>query len=227
MLVNSRLNLNSQPFERISDVYERVNFLMSLGLVKVWRRQVIKALEIKNGGKVLDIGCGAGDLLELIDNCSVSKIGLDPEAVMLLKARQPFHRLRAAAESIPLKASRVDCAMSAWALRNFSNRQSAFEQIFTILKPGGHCVITEFSPLRAGIFNLFINLYIRFGIHWLGGLLSGDYGAYAYLAETIHNFPQPEIIQTELQVIGFTNVTFRRLIGGASVLYICEKPEAR
>jgi demethylmenaquinone methyltransferase/2-methoxy-6-polyprenyl-1,4-benzoquinol methylase len=57
----------------------------------------------------------------------------------------------------------------------------------------------------------------------VGGLLSGDRAAYAYLPASVGLFPTPEAFAALLGQAGFTHVRVRPLTGGIAYLYRGER----
>ena len=53
----------------------------------------------------------------------------------------------------------------------------------------------------------------------LGGLISGDRGAYAYLPASVERFARPDELAALMRQAGFTDVRSRRLTGGIAWLH--------
>jgi len=213
---------SSQPFHRIANRYRLVNRIISFGLDAVWRRQAIAELDLNEGMVVLDLGSGPGEMLELAPE-QVTKLGLDPVREMLYCSSSIFKKIVGYGENIPIKDASVNRIMSAFVLRNLSDRSSTFSELNRILKPGGRGVVMDFSPPERTIWGGMAYAFIKYGIPGLGGLISGDFPAYRYLSRTILAFPKPEVIAEELKTAGFSSVRYRRLIGGVNVLYSFRK----
>ena len=49
-------------FNEISKFYDIMNFIMTLGVDKLWRKKIVKKLDNIKNGKILDIATGTGDL---------------------------------------------------------------------------------------------------------------------------------------------------------------------
>src|SRR2546423_1864921 len=83
-----------EMFGRIVERYDRMNRLMTLGRDRAWRREAVDALGIERGSRVLDVGCGTGDLtLDLLTARVGLAVALDPVPGMLDAANA---KLRAA-----------------------------------------------------------------------------------------------------------------------------------
>src|SRR4051794_11579484 len=71
-------------FGRIVPRYDFMNRLMTFGRDAAWRRAAVAAVAPTAGGRVLDVGCGTGDLtVELARRGVRLAVGLDPVGAML------------------------------------------------------------------------------------------------------------------------------------------------
>ena len=58
-------------FNEISRFYDIMNFIMTLGVDKLWRKKIVKKLDNIKNGKILDIATGTGELaIEIKKKCS-------------------------------------------------------------------------------------------------------------------------------------------------------------
>ena len=53
-------------FDDVAPIYDHLNDLLSLGLHRFWKRQLLSWLSPKPGEKWLDLCCGTGDLAMLL-----------------------------------------------------------------------------------------------------------------------------------------------------------------
>lgn len=81
-------------FSRISDSYDLMNDLESLGLHRVWKKRLVQELSATQPKRVLDVACGTGDIaLALAKKNPQAKVfGLDFNADMLSLARTRLAR---------------------------------------------------------------------------------------------------------------------------------------
>ena len=95
--------------------------------------------------------------------------------------------------------------------------------MFRVLKPDGKLVILELSlPSNRFIRSCYL-LYFQKVLPFVGGLLSGDRGAYEYLRTSVLRFPAPERFITMLKSVGFDKVAHKSFTFGICRMYVCEK----
>jgi demethylmenaquinone methyltransferase/2-methoxy-6-polyprenyl-1,4-benzoquinol methylase len=97
-------------------------------------------------------------------------------------------------------------------------------EILRVLKPGGKFVIVESSQPRSAIIRALFHLYLRAFVYPVGYLLSGNKGAYRYLAESAARFYGPHELGQLLVGAGFGAVRYRRLFFGAAAVRVAAKP---
>jgi len=93
-----------------------------------------------------------------------------------------------------------------------------------VLAPGGRIIILEFSPMKGRVIGRLFRFYFHRIMPFLGGVISGNQGAYHYLPESVDRFPDPIRLGHEMLEAGFTEVKYRGLTMGIAFLHIGEKP---
>ena len=214
-----------EMFARISPRYDLLNHLLSANIDKRWRRRVVRKLQpyLKSDAKILDVGCGTGDLsVELFEKTAAHVIGIDFCRPMLQLAQAKAPQLRfieGDALRLPFSDAAFDCVTVAFALRNLANVERGLAELNRILKPGGLIAVLEFSqPTVPGIRQL-VRFYYWQLLPWLGGLLSGSRSAYEYLPDSISKFPDQEALVSMMRAAGFAEVEFENLSGGIAALH--------
>ena len=221
-------------FDRIAPRYDLLNRILSAGTDVRWRRACVDLLALRTGGRVLDLCSGTADLLieALRRDPGAAGVGVDLSSAMLVRGLAKLRhgglagrgRLAAGdAESLPLASERFDGALVAFGIRNVGNAEAAFREVFRVLKPGGGFVVLEFS-MPAGLLGVGYRFYFSRLLPWIGGLVSGDRGAYAYLPASVERFPSPAAFSALLEGAGFGSVTRCALTGGIAHLYRAERP---
>jgi demethylmenaquinone methyltransferase/2-methoxy-6-polyprenyl-1,4-benzoquinol methylase len=82
----------------------------------------------------------------------------------------------------------------------------------------GGVVVLEFSTPR-GLFGLLFGAYSRHVLPRVGGWISGDRGAYAYLPASVARFATPDAFGARLEAAGFTSVRWAPLTGGIAHVF--------
>ena len=66
-------NLVSEVFNKVYDKYDLMNNLMSLGIHKSWKKQLIYSMKPKSNKKLIDVACGTGDIAKLFIEATNNK----------------------------------------------------------------------------------------------------------------------------------------------------------
>ena len=218
-------------FNNIAANYDIINKISSFGLDGYWRRRLIRSIKKSNARKVLDIACGTGVLSWMIyRKLHLEVTGLDLSAEMLRQAekKRVHHSLQhqppplfieGYAEKLPFANLSFDAVTVAFGVRNFENRSDAFQQIYRVLKPGGHLFILDFATPKNRLWSAVFRIYFWYILPLLGRVISGDKNAYLYLPRSVTHFPQYGALCEELSKAGFSMVTYRPYTGGVAVLY--------
>ncbi len=90
--------------------------------------------------KILDVGCGHGDLLKPIHEKTLHSYGIDPDKEAIEKNTFIKNTSVAGAESLPFEDNFFDLVVSAWVLEHLPDPEKAFKEIHRVLKPGGKVV---------------------------------------------------------------------------------------
>jgi demethylmenaquinone methyltransferase / 2-methoxy-6-polyprenyl-1,4-benzoquinol methylase len=201
-----------EMFDRIAPRYELVNRVMTLGLDAGWRRRAVRELRLAPGARVVDIGCGTGDLCRALERGLLDAVGIDMAAGMLAEAHTSAPLVRADALELPLRDGSVDGAISGFALRNVVDIAACFQEAARVIRPGGRAVFLEVSEPPNPVLHRLHALYFRRVVPLIGGLLS-DRGAYRYLPRSTEYLPSPEELLALLADAGF--IRCRRIVLGA------------
>ena len=225
----------ARMFDGISGRYDLLNRLLSMGIDIRWRRVALRMLRERGiPGRVLDVATGTADLALALaaDLPEAEVIGVDLSEGMLGVGRQKVERngLRARvrleqadAENLPFEDGAFDAVTVAFGVRNFENLDKGLVELQRVLRPGGHLMVLEFSRPTSPLVNGLMNLYSRSLMPALGGWLSKDRAAYAYLPASVQVFPEGDAFEERLQRAGLQPLRQRRLSMGISSVYIARK----
>lgn len=225
----------ARMFDGISGRYDLLNRLLSMGIDIRWRRVALRMLRERGiPGRVLDVATGTADLALALaaDLPEAEVIGVDLSEGMLGVGRQKVERngLRARvrleqadAENLPFEDGSFDAVTVAFGVRNFENLDKGLGELQRVLRPGGHLMVLEFSRPTSPLVKGLMNLYSRSLMPALGGWLSNDRAAYAYLPASVQVFPEGDAFEQRLQQAGLQPLRQRRLSMGISSVYIARK----
>jgi demethylmenaquinone methyltransferase / 2-methoxy-6-polyprenyl-1,4-benzoquinol methylase len=223
-------------FTAIPSRYDFINHIITLGMDGGWRRRAVAACLKGNPSKILDPGCGTGDLtINLAKKAKgpVEITGLDFSLPMLKIAREKAarHRLEQKVRfvhgevaKIPFPDGYFDCVGISFAFRNITYKNplavSHLEEIRRVIKTSGRLVVVESSQPENSLIRMFFRGYLRAWVYPVSVLLSGNRSAYRYLAESAALFYSPPEVKEMLLKSGFRSVSYRPLFFGAAGIHI-------
>ncbi|MBN1663167.1 MAG: ubiquinone/menaquinone biosynthesis methyltransferase [Deltaproteobacteria bacterium] len=230
-----RQNPLQRIFGAVNDRYDLINYFFTWGMDKTWRNALISDLLALHPQKVLDVGCGTGELsvgiaLNAPEDMEItgydfSKSMLD-KAVRKAQERAPQKKIafiHGEVARMPFPDALFDCITIAFALRNllFQNplAKTHLSEIYRTLKPGGNCLIVESSQPQNRLIRWFNHLYLRTCVYGIGAAISGNREAYRYLTQSAIHFHAPEALERQFLAVGFRQFFFRPLFFGAAGIF--------
>ncbi len=216
-------------FGRIAPRYDLVNRVLSLGVDRSWRRDAARSALAHAPARILDVATGTGDLALLLARGAGEGVvtGIDFSEEMLDLARAKAARQgvrvrleRADALALPFADASFDALTVAYGLRNFADVPAGLREMRRVLRAGGRLVVLEFPPPDDRPIGRAMRWYGRSVMPNLGGWLSGDRSAYAYLPASTHAFLEPERLADAMRAAGFGDVRYRLQTFGISALHV-------
>jgi demethylmenaquinone methyltransferase/2-methoxy-6-polyprenyl-1,4-benzoquinol methylase len=221
-----------EVFNSVASRYDVMNDLMSAGLHRWWKQQMIAALPRQKHLQLLDLAGGTGDIAfrakSALPDAEITLC--DINAAMLKEGQKRaldkglfhgIHWLCGNAEALPLPDASQDACTIAFGIRNVTDIPQALREIYRVLKPGGKFLCLEFSPLTAS-HPLIHQLYDIYSFHLIppiGQMVTGDADSYRYLVESIRRFPDAETFQEMITQAGFSRVHYERFSFGVVALH--------
>ncbi len=202
-------------FDRIAPRYDRLNRVISLGQDRRWRRHTVAALRLPPGATVLDVGCGTGDLCDVVTAAGYSAVGLDFSAGMLAAAHTRAALVRADALTLPMPDGSADGVVSGFALRNFVDLDRFFRECARVLRPGGRLATLETGEPASPLLRAGHHLWFRRVVPVVGASLAHDAEAYQYLPRSTAYLPPPHELLGLVEAAGFDAVQRRTFTAGA------------
>ena len=202
-------------FDAIAPRYELVNHFLTFGMDRRWRRRAVRDLLLVPASTVLDVASGTGDFTREAARQGLVPIATDLSFGMLAAGRTPFPLVQADASCLPFRTASFDGLTCGYALRNFTDLQSSFNEMARVIRPGGRLSILEVAEPRLGLWRWGFNLWFRRVVPLIGSLLS-DRSAYRYLPQSTAYLPDAGTLRSMLEGAGFTSVSHRLILGGLS-----------
>lgn len=206
-------------FDRIAPRYDLVNRVLTGRADQRARASLIRRVAPAESDWVLDLACGTGDFIELASHHTGHVVGLDFSREMLNGAVRRDLRgeglVQGDALRLPFADGSFAIAVSGFALRNFTAIPPVFAELARVLEPGGRLGLLEVDRPRNRVLRAGHSLYFERAVPLLGGLLSGDRGAYRYLPASASYLPPAKELAAMLRAAGFEELRKRNHLGGA------------
>jgi demethylmenaquinone methyltransferase / 2-methoxy-6-polyprenyl-1,4-benzoquinol methylase len=222
-------------FGEISPRYDLVNTLMTAGQHHAWRRLAAREL-VRPGDRVVDAGCGTGDLgFACLEAGAAEVLGVDFAGPMLALARRKTRErgvearagfALADATRLPLADESMDGWCSAFVVRNIPDLDAALAEAHRVLRPGGRLAVIEVPRMGRSPVRPLARLHFNRVVPLLGRAVSGHRDAYRYLPVSVDHFLAPAEFTRRLQAAGFRMRLVRMLMLGTVALHVAEKPAA-
>jgi len=223
-------------FEGVAPRYDLMNDLMSAGIHRWWKSEMLASLKPRPGQRLLDVAGGTGDialraLLRLLGEGTLAPAGAvvcDASAAMLAIGRARaldqgiltgIEWVCADAERLPVADRSVDLYTVGFGLRNVTHLDRALAEAYRVLRPGGRFLCLEFTPEISPLLQPLYDLYSFQFVPLLGQIVTGDRDAYSYLVESIRRFPRQSELAEMIARAGLDQVKFRNLTGGVAALH--------
>jgi len=225
-------------FDDIASTYDQANRVLSMGIDIQWRKQGCdKAFEILGQSEleqITDVATGTGDLIIYWDEQAKKKavkvdkyVGIDPSVGMLDVAKEKVdfaEFIVGKAQELPIKDESTDVISISYGIRNVVDRIEALHEFYRALKPNGIVVILEFTKQdRSSFIDKMVDFGMKNVLPRVGGLISKNYEAYKYLPDSIEEFLTTEMLEKELESVGFEMKYTKSFSMGISTLLVAQK----
>ncbi len=227
---SQKTSLVQSVFTNVSKKYDLMNDIMSLGSHRIWKKTLIEIMNIKVNEKIIDVGSGTGDLINLIlaQNKKNEIHCVDLNKKMLEECKKKiritnFNKIKftnANAEKLPYANNLFDKYIISFCLRNVTHIDKTLNEAYRILKPGGCFYCLEFSKPKTSLINLLYNKYKNKIIPLMGEKLANNKDAYKYLEESISLFPNQENLLNIINSAGFKNSSYINIFDGIVSIHI-------
>lgn len=220
-------------FERIAPRYDLMNRVMSFGRDRAWRRFVISKTNLTEGGRLLDIATGTGDIafegLSRVPNLTAVGADFVSRIMQVGRARPQGGQVRwitADAMHLPFQSDYFDAVTHGFLVRNVVDIPRAFSEQYRVLKAGGRVVCLDTTPPPKNVLYPLLWVHLRVIIPLIGTVLTGHSDAYTYLPNSTLSFKTPEALAEMMRAAGFVDVGYRRFMLNTIAVHWGSKPAA-
>ncbi|MBQ8450435.1 MAG: bifunctional demethylmenaquinone methyltransferase/2-methoxy-6-polyprenyl-1,4-benzoquinol methylase UbiE [Bacteroidaceae bacterium] len=218
-------------FDNIAPDYDKLNHILSLNIDKGWRKKAVREIVDSDSPlKVLDVACGTGDFtIEIARKAATgsSVTGIDLSEGMMAVGRDKIKAAGVDAaleygdcEALKYADDTFDRISVGFGVRNFEHLAIGLREMCRVLKPAGKLVILELSVPSNPIIRWCYKLYFLNILPAIGGMVSGNRGAYEYLPASVLHFPAPDKFIPMLREAGFAEVKHKALTFGVCRMYV-------
>jgi demethylmenaquinone methyltransferase / 2-methoxy-6-polyprenyl-1,4-benzoquinol methylase len=229
-----------QMFGAIAPHYDRMNHVLSLNTDHYWRWRTARLLARSDGGPILDVCTGTGDLAFAFRRRlgqGVPIIGADfcPEMLEIGERKKlrvapscdNISFIEADAQQLPFPAETFSIVAVAFGLRNVADTDLGLHEMTRVCRTGGTVAVLEFSQPGWQPFALLYGIYFRHVLPRLGQWLArNDHSAYSYLPESVGEFPSGEALLERMRNVGLHDTRLHRFTLGVATLYVGTKGDA-
>ena len=192
-----------RTYDRVAEVYDRVHAPHFADPA----RDLVAALAVREGDRVLDLGTGTGVGVEEATRAGATAVGVDRSVAMLatgMRARPDVRVAAAEAIDLPFGGGTFDVVMGNFVLAHFVKVETALFDVKRVLRPAGRVGFTAWSDGKDAYEDTWIELVESVVPR---EMLQPAYGA---AAPGHDRFKQPSAIEDTLREAGFRNVRTER-----------------
>jgi demethylmenaquinone methyltransferase / 2-methoxy-6-polyprenyl-1,4-benzoquinol methylase len=226
-------------FTHIVRRYDWFDHAASMGNDYLWRPRALWDLSRFRAGappiqRVLDIGCGTGDLTRLAARYfpSARVVGADfTEAMLHIAAARTRPEstaprvayLRANARRLPIRSESFDVIMSAFVARNLVDLPGVFREFRRVLRPQGTVLTLEITEPSSDLVGRLFHAYFDHVVPWLGAAVHSA-GPYRYLPNSLRSLPSRDGMFGLMRDAGFARIEAHPQSMGIVTCYLAGAP---
>ncbi len=218
-------------FDSVAGRYDLMNDLMSAGIHRLWKRFTIELSGIRKGHRVLDLAGGTGDLagrfsplvgpegLVVLSDINNSMLSIGRDKLTDKGLIENLQFVQADAEMLPFPDDYFDCITIGFGLRNVTDKPKALASMLRVLKPGGRCLVLEFSKPTDPLIEKLYDQYSFSILPKIGKYVADDEESYRYLAESIRMHPDQDTLRDMMADAGFDNCSYHNMTAGVVAVH--------
>tara|TARA_Y100000741_G_scaffold187102_1_gene142303 strand:- start:1187 stop:1891 length:705 start_codon:yes stop_codon:yes gene_type:complete len=225
--LQNKKGLVQRVFDDVYNKYDLMNDFMSLGVHRIWKRDLMNWMNPSKDKVLIDVACGTGDLAKLfLDLTSKDEnvFCIDPNKGMIGKGKEKLKNYKnikwliASAEKLPIKDNSCDYYTISFGLRNTKDLNKTLSEAYRVLKPGGRFFCLEFSKIQNTNLDFIYKNYSKL-IPLLGNAIVGQKEPYDYLIKSIKKFINQKELIDLMKKNKFQDCCYRNLSGGIVAIH--------
>ena len=214
-------------FNKVFKKYDLMNDLMSLGVHRIWKKNLIQMMNPSNKKKLIDVACGTGDISKLYlkaTNNDSAILCIDPNINMIKECKENLKKYKnikwkvCAAEKLNVPDNSFDFYTISFGLRNTKDINKSLNEAYRVLKSGGRFLCLEFSKIENNNLEILYKNYSKL-IPTIGEKVIGEKKPYEYLIKSIENFINQKQLIEKMKKSNFKNCEYRNLSGGIVAIH--------
>tara|TARA_B100000965_G_C19426897_1_gene684695 strand:+ start:209 stop:913 length:705 start_codon:yes stop_codon:yes gene_type:complete len=214
-------------FNKVFDKYDLMNDIMSLGIHRIWKRELIQMMNPSENQSLIDVACGTGDVSKLYSiatNNNSKILCTDPNSKMIYEGKKKLKNYDnikwkvCSAEKLKVLDDSFDFYTISFGLRNTKNIEKSISEAYRVLKKGGRFLCLEFSKVQNENLETLYNNYSKI-IPIIGKFVVGDEKPYKYLIKSINNFVNQQKLKEIMEKNKFLNCSYKNLNGGIVAIH--------
>ena len=212
-------------FDAIAPRYDLINDLQSFWLHRHWKRCLVQLAEVKPGQRTFDLCCGTGDIALALAGQGAKVTAMDFSEPMLKIAK---HRKGDAkieyktgdALNTGEPEAHYDCVTIAYGLRNLADFEGGLVEMHRVTKPGGKLLTLDFGKPPSRLVRFWCLGYLKWMVPCFGRIFCRDAPAYAYIHESLEDYPAQVGIADAMEKLGFEKLKTHNLLLGAMAINV-------
>ena len=214
-------------FNKVFKKYDLMNDLMSLGIHRIWKKNLIQTMNPSNNKSLIDVACGTGDVVKLYLEATKNDttiLCVDPNINMIKECKDNLKNYKnikwkvCSAERLKVPDNSFDFYTISFGLRNVKDINKSLKEAHRVLKKGGRFLCLEFSKIENNNLEILYKNYSKL-IPKIGKVIVGEKKPYEYLVKSIENFiSQKELIE-KMKENNFKNCKYRNLSDGIVAIH--------
>ena len=225
--LQQKKGLVESVFNKVFNKYDVMNDFMSLGIHRLWKKNVIEIMNPTENKSLIDVACGTGDIANLYIKATSKRtkiLCVDSNIKMINEGKKKLYQYKnidwklSNAENLKVLDNSYDFYTISFGLRNTKSINKSLKEAHRVLKKGGKFLCLEFSKIENDNLEFFYKNYSKL-IPKVGEIIVGERKPYEYLVKSIENFINQQQLIEKMKQNNFINCKYRNLSGGIVAIH--------